>query len=42
MIKFGDGVNKIQHVQCSATEIALEQAKDKVWSEVIKWVGAGS
>ena len=29
------GVNKIQHVQRSLVEIAEEQSKDEVWSEVI-------
>ena len=33
-------MNEIQHVQLSATEEAEEQAKDEVWSEVIKWVKA--
>ena len=41
MIQFSDGINEIQHVQRSAAEVAEEQAKDKVWSEVIKWVEAG-
>ena len=30
VIKFADCVNKIQHVQCSATEVACEQSKDEV------------
>ena len=38
VIKFKGGVNEIQHVQCSKAEIAEEQAKDEVWSEVISWV----
>ena len=32
--KFEGGVNDIQHIQHSMMEIAEEQAKDKVWSEV--------
>ena len=31
----------MQHLQCSMMEIAKEQAKDKVWSEVISWVDQG-
>ena len=31
----------MQHLQCSMMEIAKEQAKDKVWSEVISWVEEG-
>ena len=42
MIQFADGANQIQHVQQSMVEIAKEQAKDKVWREVISWVGQGS
>ena len=38
MIKFEGGVNEIQHIQCSLTEIAEEQIKDKVRSEVISLV----
>ena len=41
MIKFEGGVNEIQHIQCSLIEIAEEQAKDKVWSEVISWIEQG-
>ena len=29
----------MQHIQQSMIEITEEQAKDKVWSEVISWVG---
>ena len=36
MIKFEGRVNEIQHIQCSLKEIAEEQAKDKVWNEVMK------
>ena len=39
--KFEVGVNEIQHVQCSRAEIAEEQAKDEVRSEVISWVEQG-
>ena len=38
---FADGVNEIQLVQGSATEVACEQSKAQVCSEVIKWVEAG-
>ena len=38
MIQFVGGVNEIQHRQHSMIEIAAEQAKDKVWSEVVSWV----
>ena len=31
-------MNEIQHIQRSMMEIAEEQTKDEVWSEVIKWV----
>ena len=41
VIKFLDGINKIQHVQQNLGEIAKEQAKDEVWSEVISWVEKG-
>ena len=42
VIKFEGGVNKIQHIQRSTVEIAEEeQAKDEVWSEVIRWVEQG-
>ena len=32
---------KFQYIQCSLTEIAEEQAKDEVWSEVISWIEQG-
>ena len=38
VIQFEEGVNEIQHIQCSMIEVAEEQAKDKVWREVISWV----
>ena len=38
VIQFAEGVNEIQHIQCSMIEVAEEQAKDKVWREVISWV----
>ena len=38
MIQFEEGVNEIQHIQHSLIEIAKEQAKDKVWSEVFRWI----
>ena len=41
VIQFADKVIEIQHVQQSMVEIAKEQAKDKVWREVISWVGQG-
>ena len=41
MIKFLRGINEVQHVQLQLNEVAEEQAKDKVWSEVIKWVEKG-
>ena len=41
VIKFVGGVNEIQHIQCSLIEIAKEQFKDEVWSEVISWVEKG-
>ena len=41
VIQFEVRVNEIQHIQCSIMEIAEEQAKDKVWSEVIRWVEQG-
>ena len=41
MIKFEGGVNEIQHVQCSTADIAEEQAKDEIWSEVYSWVEQG-
>ena len=34
-------MNEIQHIQRSMMEISEEQTKDKVWSEVISWVGKG-
>ena len=42
VIQFEGGVNEIQHIQCSMMEISEEQAKDKVWREVISWVEQGS
>ena len=41
VIQFAEGVNEIQHVQCSMIEVAEEQAKDLVWREAISWVGQG-
>ena len=41
MINFEGGVNEIQHIQRSMMEIAEEQTKEKVWSEVISWVEKG-
>ena len=41
VIKFEGGVNKIQHIQRSLIEIAEEQTKEKVWSEVISWIEQG-
>ena len=38
VINFKGRVNEIQHIQRSMMEVAEEQAKDKVWSEVISWV----
>ena len=38
VIKYIEGINEIQHVQGNLGEISEEQAKDEVWSEVIKWV----
>ena len=35
VFKFEGGVNEIQHIQGSLIEIAEEQTKDKVRSEVI-------
>ena len=37
MIRFEGGVKEIQYRQQSLIEIAQEQSKDKVWSEVISW-----
>ena len=41
VIKFKEGVTEIQHIKRSLIEIAEEQAKDKVWSEVISWIEQG-
>ena len=41
VIQFEGGVNEIQHIQGSMMEIAVEQAKEEVWSEVISWVEQG-
>ena len=41
VINFEGGVNEIQHIQWSLIEIAEEQSKDEVWSEVISWVEKG-
>ena len=41
LIQFAEGVNKIQHVQCSMIGVAEEQANDKVCREVISWVEHG-
>ena len=41
VIQFEGEVNEIQHVKRSMAEIAAEQAKDKVWSNVISWVEQG-
>ena len=41
VIQFEDGVNEIQHIQRSMVEIAAEQVKDEVWSEVISWMKQG-
>ena len=41
MIKFAGRVNEIQHIQRNMIEVAEEQAKDKVWSEVISWIEKG-
>ena len=41
VVNFEEGVNEIQHIQCSLIEISEEQAKDKVWSEVISWIEQG-
>ena len=38
VIKIGGGVHEIKHIQNSLIEIAQEQAKDEVWSEVISWI----
>ena len=36
VIKYINEINEIQHVQQNLGEIAEEQAKDEVWSEVIR------
>ena len=41
VIKFEVGVNAIQYIQPSLIEIAEEQAKEEVWSEVISWIELG-
>ena len=41
VIKFLGGINEVQHVQQKLSEVAEEQAKDEVWSKVIKWVKKG-
>ena len=41
VINFKEGVNEIQHVQRSLIDVAEEQSKDEVWSEVISWVEKG-
>ena len=41
VINFEGGVNEIQHIQRSMMEVAEEQAKDEVWSEVISWIEKG-
>ena len=41
VIKFLGEINEVQHVQRQLSEVAEEQAKDEVWSEVIKWVEKG-
>ena len=41
MIYFKGGVNEFQHIQQSMMEIAEEQTKDEVWSEVISCVEKG-
>ena len=38
VIQFEDGVNETQHIQHSMAEIAAEQVKIEVWTEVISWV----
>ena len=37
VIRFGEGVHEIQHIQRSMEEILEEQAEDEVCSEVIKF-----
>ena len=41
VIQFAEGANEIQHVQGSMIEVAEEQAKEKVWREVVSWVEQG-
>ena len=41
LIEFEGGVNETQHIQHSLIKIAEEQAKYKVWSEVISWIEQG-
>ena len=41
VINFKWGVNEIQHIQKSMMEVAEEQTKDKVWSEVISLLEKG-
>ena len=41
VIRFEGGANEIQHIQPSLVEIAKEQSKDEVWSQVISWVEKG-
>ena len=41
VIQFADRVNEIQQVQRCMIKIAKEQAKNKVWREVISSVGQG-
>ena len=41
VIKFAGRVNEIQHIQRNMIEVAEEQAKDEVWSEVISWIEKG-
>ena len=38
VFKFEEGVNEIWYIQQSLIEIAEEQAKDEVRSEVISWI----
>ena len=41
VINFEGGVNEIRHIQRSLVEIAEEQTKEEVWSEVISLVEKG-
>ena len=41
VIWYAEGVNEIQHFQRSMIEVAEEQAKVKVWREVISWEEQG-